>query len=237
MTRTQQWDRDTAIEQMASEFLDKNFYPAFSDKATIKRHSDLYHQFGGIDVTINSTNFDEKAKVKGCLNQVLEYIGLECSLLNKAGNIQDGWFLNGNLSTDFYAIIGLSASCGNDYQLTSTSQISAADVLWVKKSDIKDFISKYVGLDMLQANVEALREESDNLETDADYEALMQCAFCYGKSKDGKYRRKYEHGKFWLTYSSHMHEKPINLVIGRKTLESLPHSRHFIVTEGKVRKV
>ncbi len=121
MTRTQQWDRDTAIEQMASEFLDKNFYPVFSNKAIIKRHSDLYHQFGGIDVTINSTNFDEKAKVKGCLNQVLEYIGLECSLLNKAGNIQDGWFLNGNLSTDFYAIIGLSASCGNDYQLTSTS--------------------------------------------------------------------------------------------------------------------
>ena len=121
MTREQQWERDIEIEQMVADFLDANFYPKFSKKANIKRYADTYHQFGGIDVSINTTNFDEKAKVKGCLNQVLDFVGLECSIMNKAGYVQDGWLFNNNLSTDFYAIIGLSATCFNDNQLTSST--------------------------------------------------------------------------------------------------------------------
>ena len=51
-----------------------------------------------------------------------------------------------------------------------------------------------------------------------------------------KKRKTYPHRKFWLTYSAWMHEKPVNLVVPRDTLEKLPHSKHFIVTKEKVRK-
>ncbi len=68
MTRADQWNRDAAIEQMAAAFLDANFYTMFDGKAAVQRYSDKYHQFGGVDVSINTTNFDEKCKCYGCLN-------------------------------------------------------------------------------------------------------------------------------------------------------------------------
>ena len=41
--RQHKWDRDISIEAMASEFLDKNFYPAFSKKHIVTRHKDTQH--------------------------------------------------------------------------------------------------------------------------------------------------------------------------------------------------
>lgn len=119
--RKQQWNRDTAIEQMAADFLDKHFYPIFGDKAKVTRYTDKYHQVGGIDVSINNTNFDEKCKYQGLLNKVLATPSFECSLKNKANQIQDGWFLNSNLSTDYYAIISLSCTVDDDRLLSSAS--------------------------------------------------------------------------------------------------------------------
>lgn len=230
--RQDQWNRDTAIEQIAAGFLDTNFYPSFSLKAKVSRHSDTWHQFGGVDVSINATNFDEKCKCYGCLNTVLQYVGIECSILNKAQNVTDGWFMNDSLSTDYYSFIGLSASVNDVNQLTSESQVSAADVLWVKKEDIKDYIEKYTALNSIKLDAENLRIESDNIENGDECYASLPTCLGYTKAKDGKYRQKYPHGKFWLTYSSHMHEKPVNLIMQREVLEQLPHSKHFIVTHG-----
>lgn len=234
MTRTEQWNRDTAIEQMAAEFLDKNFYPIFKDKAVVTRYTDLYHQVGGIDVSINKTNFDEKCKYQGLINKVLATPSFECSMNNKANQIQYGWFLNTDLSTDYYAIISLSCTVDDDRLLSSSSQISAADVLWVKKQDVIDFITSFDGyygkitIDQLKKDIQQLRFDGDNNVTDI-----------FGKhtvDSKGRARFKYPHKKYWLTYSTKKKEKPINLVMLRDDLEKLPHTRHFIVTKEKVVK-
>ena len=234
MTREQQYQHDIQLEHMAAEFLDAHFYSSdIFDKARVKRYSDTYHQYGGVDVSVNRTNFDEKFKIKGCMNKVLDHVGIECSLINKSGYQHVGWFMNDNLSTDYYMLIGISADVESDWQLSSSDQISAADVLWVKKSELQDYIYDEIDKDTLKSNVEALQHESELIEHDTS--GLMACIGAY-KSKDGKYRFKYGHRKFWLTYSSRLAEKPVNLVIPRKTLESFKHSRHFIVTKEEVRK-
>ena len=79
-----------------------------------------------------------------------------------------------------------------------------------------------------------LRGESDCIETGDELYATLPTCLGYNKSRDGKYRHKYPHGKFWLTYSTRMHERPVNLIIPRGTLEKLPHSKHFIVHKGKI---
>lgn len=234
MSRQQQWNTDTKLEYMAAEFLDNNFYPIFKDKATVVRHHDTYHQFGGIDITLNTTNFDEKCKCYGCLNKVQQFPSLECSIVNKAGYVQDGWFVASNISTDYYAFIGLSASVNNVNELTSASQISAADVLWVKKEDIKDFLLSSISIEQIKEDCAEERQIGDKIEAGL-YESLPEI-LGYGKTKDGKYRRTYGNKKFWLTYSSRLQEQPVNLVMERKIYESLPHTKHFIVYKGKVVK-
>jgi hypothetical protein len=79
-----------------------------------------------------------------------------------------------------------------------------------------------------------LRTTSEDIESGC-YGDAPTC-LGYIKTPNGKYRTKYSHKKFWLTYSSRKPEKPMNIVVPRATLESLPHSRHFIVTKGKVVK-
>ena len=201
---------------MAASFLDHNFYSIFGGKAT--RHSDTYHQYGGVDVTVGNANFDEKLKVHGCLNQVLGCPSFEIQFVDKANNIHDGWFANMDLSTDYYAYIGVSATTNDEAQLTSESQISAADVLWVKKQDVLDFIQEYAGIEDVKADADTLRDSA-------------QYNYC-----TPKLRKTYSHRKFWLTYSTYLKEKPVNLVTTRERLVALPHTKHFIIYKGKVVK-
>lgn len=160
--------------------------------------------------------------------------GFECSMLNKANEIQDGWFLNDNLSTDFYAIISLSCTVDDDRQLSSSSQISAVDVLWVYKKDVIDYVTSFEGhdgkitLEQLKRDAQQLRYNGDNNVTDVFGNKAVD--------SKGRARLKYPHQKYWLTYSTTKEEKPINLVLLRDDLEKLPHSRHFIATKEEVRK-
>ncbi len=220
MTREQQYKDDQRLEAIAADFLDTNFYAIFQGRVPVSRFSDEWHQFGGVDTSIGKLCFDEKFKIRGLMNQVLQYPSLEVSFLNKSGYVQDGWFVNDDLSTDYYAYIGVSASVDTEEQLTSTSQISAADVLWFKKQEVLDFIQE-------QTTIEELKKDAADLRYDS-----------YDYTHGFKQRKTYLHHKFWLTFSKGLPEQPINLVLPRQTLERLPSSKHFIVyTDKKVRKI
>lgn len=149
--------------------------------------------------------------------------------------------MDDTLSTDYYAIVGLSATAENDRQISSESQISAADVLWVKKQDLKDFIFGKTPEQQLANDIEDLRRRGDILESNGECgteaESFVLLAMGQSKSRDGKYRERYPHGKFWLTYSPTMPEQPVNLVMQRHALESLPSSRHFKVYRDKTVKL
>ena len=50
-----------------------------------------------------------------------------------------------------------------------------------------------------------------------------------------KTRKHYKHGKFHMTYSPTLDEQPVNLVVYRDILESLPNTKHFIVTKDYIK--
>lgn len=214
MTRQEKYKADQLIEAGVAQFLDKHFYSKLNAKTT--RWTDRQHQFAGIDVTINTTHFDEKVKVRGCLNSVYSCPSFEVSLLNRGYAVQDGWFMQ-PLSTDFYAYIGVYSYGDDENGISATSAISACDVLWVKKQDVVDMVEEHMTLDQLKADAEELREDDFNV--------------AYKK------RKTYSHRKFWLTYSAWLAEKPVNLVVPRQILEGLPHSKHMLVSKEKVRKI
>ena len=212
MTRSEKYKADQLVEAGVSQFLDDNFYGKL--KAETHRWNDIEHQFAGIDTSINNTNFDEKIKIRGCLNTVYGCPSFEVSLLNRGNEVQDGWFCQ-QLSTDYYAFIGVYSYGNDENAISSTSAISACDVLWVKKSDVVAMVEEQMTIDQMKSDAAELRED--------DFMPMQ------------KKRKTYSHRKFWLTFSAWMHEKPVNLVVPRDTLEKLPHSRHFIVAKGKVK--
>lgn len=234
--------RDYFIEQIANEFADKYFWPRQLGQqlSCMVRHQDERHQFAGIDFSLNTTTgtltFDSKVKYKGCLNQVYPYPGLEVSQRNSIGRIQDGWLVDKGTQTSYYEIISLSCTVNDDRLLSSSTQISAIDILWVRKSELLDFINSYTPIKTIKADAAQLRKDGDLYES-KEYEdwwvnGLLMPSF---RNSKGQYSKHYSHNKFKLTYSSHFKEQPVNLVISRDVLESLKGSRRFTVTKDYVK--
>lgn len=82
-------------------------------------------------------NFDEKAKIRGCLNSVYQYPSFELEMTSRGGTRREGWFVSDAISTDYYAYIGVFATTTDENSLTADDMISAVDMLWVKKEDVK----------------------------------------------------------------------------------------------------
>lgn len=221
MTRTQKRTLDNLIEKNISDFLDENFWSKF--KYGFVRQTDKKLQFGGIDITLLgknnlSINFDLKSKIYNCLNSVLQYPSFEISFLNRANQIQPGWFCQKNLSTDYYSFVGVyTVNENNDINcLSSENNISACDVLWCKKQEVIDFVKQTTNLNDLYNDANKLRAESKSL----------------GGSKHRKYYKN-----FWLTHSNKLFEKPVNLVMQRNTLENFKNSKHFYITKSEIKKL
>ena len=222
MTRDEKRKLDNLIEKNISDFLDQNFWSKFP--YGFKRQTEKKYQFQGIDITLItqnnlSINFDEKAKIYGCLNSVLQYPSFEVSFVNRANQIQTGWFCQ-KLSTDYYGYIGVYTVDGTNEvnDLSSSNNISACDMLWVKKQDVVDYVKQTTNLSDLYNDANILRTDSKSL----------------GVQKN---RKRYENANFWLTYSGQLFEKSVNLVTQRNTLENFKNSRHFYITKNEIKKL
>lgn len=127
--------RDVATEKAVAAFLDRYFWTRLGRE--FERYSDRRHQFAGCDLRLGKAYFDEKAKTCGCLNRPLPVLSFEVQFVNRAGNVQPGWFVAPGLSTDWYAFVNVSAD--------QEGQLSAADVLFVNKEDARGLAD---GLDL-----------------------------------------------------------------------------------------
>ena len=223
MTRTEQRKLDNLIEHNISKFLDENFWSKFPNGFI--RQTEKKYQFSGIDVTLITKNnlsvhFDEKAKTYHCLNSILQFPSFEISFVNRANQIQPGWFCQKNLSTDYYSFVGVyTVDENNDINcLSSATSISAADMLWCKKQDVIDFVKQTTSLNDLYNDAKELRHQSK-------------------LNGVQKHRKRYENTNFWLTYSGQLFEKPVNLVMPRNTLETFKNSKHFYITKSEIKKL
>lgn len=229
-------NKDYLIEQITNEFADKYFWPRQlgSFLSCLQRYDDTEHQFAGVDYSLASSkgilNFDSKVKYYGCLNKVLEVPGFEMSFKNNSGRIQDGWLVADGNQTDYYEIVCLSCTTNDHTKLSAFEQICAIDILWVKKSELISYIEQYDSIEHLKQDTKILRECYDRGES---YDIIGQMIYNMG-AKDYK---RYPHKKFHLKYSPRLKEQPVNLVVYRDALESLAHTRHFVVTKEFVKNV
>ena len=222
MTRDEKRKLDNLIENNISKFLDENFWSKLHP-FKFKRQTQKKYQYYGIDVTLIcknnlSVHFDEKAKIYGVLNSILQYPSFEVSFINRANQIQPGWFCQKSLSTDYYSFVAVyTVNENNDIAcLSSSTAISACDVLWCKKQDVIQYVKQTTNLNDLYNYANNLRNESKSL----------------GVSKNRKYYKN-----FWLTHSNSLFEKPVNLVMKRNTLETFKNSKHFYITKSEIKRL
>lgn len=138
--------KDMEAERELAKFLDKHLYT--KDIFTrAERTDNVYTQIEGSDIilTIPSLNIhdavvDEKASIY-YINKDLRTFVLEVSFLNRGYQIQEGWFVNDQLSTQYYLMQWIKANVADPWQVKE-GNITEIECVLVSKKKLKDYFER-----------------------------------------------------------------------------------------------
>lgn len=195
---------DNRACEIINEFLDSNCYPYLTK--SFGRTNKKDKQIKGIDcVFATSENryiCDEKAAVKWS-NKTLNTYAYELQFINRAGNLQLGWFLADNQLNNSYNLIYTDKVNDDEgefnYHTFTKSDIRVLTSYIIKKQAVKDYLYS-IGL----TEEKMLEKCKEIRETDGK---------CYlgDVNKDG----------YAFRISKQLPEKPINILISRDKLREL----------------
>ena len=197
---------DERLEHEVGKWLDKHFYNR-SKNVFVERVTDKARQCKGIDVIVGSTKVDEKLKIRGLLNTVIDFPSFEITRIDRSGSYSEGWFIDSNNETEYYAFISVFSTASSE-NLVMENNITKVVYLLVKKSEVTESIMK---------SKRRLLDDAEELIYD-QYEE----------------RKRYFHSA-WLKISRQLREAPVNLVVKRSFLKTLPHTKEIEITEENVR--
>ena len=200
---------DENLTNVVNDFLDNYLYslPEFTE---FQRIDNKEQQVLGVDVKFKlNGNFyicDEKAAVTR-INQYLPTFCLELSMLDRSGNLKDGWFLNKDNINDSYLFIWIDKATANEP--SHFSQIKKLEVALVRKVKILEF------LDSLNWNEKNIRNK-DYLIRENKYFDINKNKFI---TKENLGNIQENNLKF--SYSNHLVEQPVNLIIKREIYRNI----------------
>lgn len=209
---------DSALERVLGEFTLENFWRKLDPKAERVENREL--QIMGVDVRCGASRIDEKCKYRDSstgqfMKELLKFPSFECSMVNQAGEVQVGWFLNKRNITTHYAFIQPFSSQPNPSKFT-IGDLTLLNILLVRKEGL-DQAKKEIGEDLYQLS-NRLRDS---------FPSTNQRRLQFPG------RRPY-----WMTYTPTFHERPVNLVCTRDYLKTLNGSAEFeVFPNGTVRRI
>lgn len=207
---------DNRACEIVNDFLDEKFYP-YITKA-FKRTQKFDKQVKGIDCVFADRNHnhyicDEKSAVKYS-NKTLNTYAFELQFINRAGNLQPGWFLSDNQTNNSYNLIYTDKIYNEegdfDYHTFTTDQIKVLHAYIVRKETIKNYLHE---LGLTTETILKKCEEIRKTNGDCYLGDIDKDGYCYRISKQ-------------------LPEQPINLLINRNMLDVLSDYT-YIYNKGK----
>lgn len=202
---------DSANEQMVAKFLDEHFYKApLFDTAT--RVADKQEQLLGKDVIVTSSKLgltdaiiDEKDTAH-YVNKNIPTFAFELSFLIYGGKEIEGWLTDRAKETEYYLLLWPFAKLVEPVSKPPEfKEITKLYYALVKRSDVIALLaSKGFDRDALMQKAREMRSVVKGYEDNQRLKAL-------DKEKYG----------FYFMYTYFLAEKPVNVVIPRKTLEGM----------------
>ena len=183
---------DEHCEKVMGEFLDKYFYNE-NIEGTITRVKDRRLQIKGVDVVIDDGDvkfyIDEKAAIRYV---GLKTFALELSFINRQGDINTGWLLDNKKINDYFLFVWINELNGTE--IKDISSIKNVDVALVSKSSI------FRHLNSLGWTKNNLLEKDHRI-----------------RNNDNEYMGNILKDKCKFSYSKHLIEKPINILLSKET--------------------
>lgn len=183
---------DEHCEKVMGEFLDKYFYNE-NIEGTITRVKDRKLQVKGVDVVIDDGDakfyIDEKAAIRYV---GLKTFALELSFINRQGDVNTGWLLDNKKINDYFLFVWINELNGTE--IKDISSIKNVDVALVSK------ISIFRHLNSLGWTKNNLLEKDHRI-----------------RNNDNEYMGNILRDKCKFSFSNHLIEKPINILLPKET--------------------
>ena len=183
---------DEHCEKVMGEFLDKYFYNE-NIEGTITRVKDRKLQVKGVDVVIDDGDvkfyIDEKAAIRYV---GLKTFALELSFINRQGDVNTGWLLDNTKINDYFLFVWINELNGTE--IKDISSVKNVDVALVSKASI------FRHLNSLGWSKNNLLEKDHRI-----------------RNNDNEYLGNILRDKCKFSYSNHLVEKPINILLPKET--------------------
>lgn len=183
---------DEHCEKVMGEFLDKYFYNE-NIEGTITRIKDRKLQVKGVDVVIDDGDvkfyIDEKAAIRYV---GLKTFALELSFINRQGDVNTGWLLDNTKINDYFLFVWINELNGTE--IKDISSIKNVDVALVSKASI------FRHLNSLGWTKNNLLEKDRRIRNNED-----------------EYMGNILRDKCKFSFSNHLVEKPINILLPKET--------------------
>lgn len=191
--KSQLRQEDEKNADIVSTFLDQKFY---NQTSNFRRVYNKKEQCQGIDVTFTYNNeeyiCDEKAAIR-YINQNLQTFSMELSFYNRHGDLNVGWLLNKENINNSYLFVWIDKAKKD--LLTSTDDIQQIQIALVKKEKIKEYLKS------LGWSEERLILKSERI-----------------RNNPSEYLGNIRYDGIKFSYSKHLVEKPVNILISRDIL-------------------
>lgn len=183
---------DEHCEKVMGEFLDKYFYNE-NIEGTITRVKDRKLQVKGVDVVIDDGDvkfyIDEKAAIRYV---GLKTFALELSFINRQGDVNTGWLLDNTKINDYFLFVWINELNGTE--IKDISSIKNVDVALVSKASI------FRHLNSLGWSKNNLLEKDHRI-----------------RNNENEYMGNILKDKCKFSFSNHLVEKPINILLPKET--------------------
>lgn len=219
-----------------AEFLNENFYSKIYPD--IERVTDREKQLAGIDLVLpDGTKVDEKCMFypigqKSTGVKPYNTFAFECSFKTRDKGRVTGWFLDPEKETEAYMLCWI-------HDCKTAKNPTKEDFLEVEVALI-DRDELYYELFVHRLSKEKIKLDSDRILEIADWdeEELTEDEI-HGRFKSIGFCSKYHYKKYgqdrtnaYYVHSKQLAEEPINLILSKDVLMSLPSTKHWIVTPG-----
>ena len=204
-------DIDMRGEKAMGVFLDKYFYSRAKEArmlSYVERIYDKKLQLQGIDVLFDDRLIDEKAQLH-YINQPRDSFVFEINSVSDATNsVVDGWYINPSNKTQDYLLLWIPKARTTQINRLVSEDFEAVEADLISKNHIKEYLKKINVTDQT-LKTKALEMRDKNIRKFNIIESI------------------------YLKYSIDVYpEKPINMVIKKKLLDSLSQKRFEIRKDG-----
>lgn len=224
------------MAKFLTEYFYNKLYPG------TKRITEKKEQLAGIDIILpDGSKVDEKCMFypigqKSKNIRPYNTFAFECSFKRYTGKRITGWFLDKEKETEYYLLCWI-----HDCKVTSNptkNDFLEVEIAMINRAELQNELASH------KLSLNKIQKDSEHIRNISRVTSILNKDELNGRFKTRRYCSDYHYYKngkdytdAYYVYSKQLAEEPMNLILSKELLLSLPSTKHWFVTPNYISEV